>query len=66
MGKTLDAYFPLGLSSLPAVEAQPEERLANRTQKSGRRLKRSYDFWLVDTKLQSNDVIRAFLKEFNF
>ena len=33
LGKTLDAYFPLGPSSLPAMEAQPEERLANRTQK---------------------------------
>ena len=33
LGKTLNAYFPLGPSSLPAVEAQPEERLANRTQK---------------------------------
>ena len=33
LGKTLNAYFPLGPSSLPAVEAQPKERLANRTQK---------------------------------
>ena len=28
-----NAYFPLGPSSLPAVEAKPKERLANRTQK---------------------------------
>ena len=28
--KTLNAYFPLGPSSLPVVMAQPDERLANR------------------------------------
>ena len=41
LGKTPDAYFSLGPSSLPAVVAQPEERLANRTQKSARRHRRS-------------------------
>ena len=33
LGKTLDGYFPLRPSSLPAVEAQKEEKLAKRTQK---------------------------------
>ena len=34
LGKTLNAYFPFEPSSLPVVEAQPDERrLANKTQK---------------------------------
>ena len=33
LGKTLFVYFPLGPSSLPVVVAQPDESVANRTQK---------------------------------
>ena len=64
LGKTLDAYFLLGPSSLLTVEAQPEERIANRIQKSAWHHKLSYDFWLVEPKPQSNDVIRTFQNKF--
>ena len=44
--------------------AQPEERPANRTQKSARRHRRSKRFLISRAKPQSNDVIRTFQIEF--